>query len=47
MKLDEFTLPLGVALGVLLLGLTVTIVLGLAGTWKVLGESPADRLRSP
>ena len=47
MKLDEFTLPLGVAFGVLVLGLAVTIVLGLAGTWKVLGESPADRLRSP
>lgn len=47
MKIEDFTWPATAALGVLAIGLAVTITLGLAGTWRVLGESPARRLRSP
>ncbi|WP_406854755.1 FtsX-like permease family protein [Alsobacter sp. KACC 23698] len=44
MKLT-FEWPMGGALGVAAAAIVVTIVLGLAGTWRILGQKPAGYLR--
>lgn len=41
-----FTLKPGVVLATLLAGVLLTLVLGLAGTWKALGQKPAPYLRA-
>ncbi len=46
MKLDGYVGLWGTALGAAAIALGVTIVLGLAGTWRVLGQKPASYLRS-
>ena len=45
MKIDFAFDPLGAGLAALG-ALAATIALGLAGTWKILGEKPARHLRS-
>jgi putative ABC transport system permease protein len=44
MKLPFDTVP-GPVATTLALGLVITISIGLAGTWRVLGEKPATHLR--
>ena len=46
MRLDTFDFHWSAAGWAVLLGLAITIVLGLAGTWRILNEKPARRLRS-
>ncbi|MCC2097465.1 MAG: FtsX-like permease family protein [Hyphomicrobiales bacterium] len=46
MKLDTFGFYWSAAGWAVLLGLAITILLGLAGTWRILNEKPARRLRS-
>ena len=46
MKLDTFAFYWTAAGWAVLLGLVITVVLGLAGTWRILNEKPAQRLRS-
>ncbi|MDB5591806.1 FtsX-like permease family protein [Enterovirga sp.] len=42
----EFTLDPGAALASALLAVGVTVVLGLVGTWRILGQKPAPYLRT-
>ncbi|MDP4594708.1 MAG: FtsX-like permease family protein [Beijerinckiaceae bacterium] len=46
MKLDSFSWYWGAAGWAVVLGLVITVFLGLAGTWRILDEKPARRLRS-
>lgn len=46
MKLDSFQWYWGAAAWAVVLGLVITVLLGLAGTWRILNEKPARRLRN-
>jgi len=41
----SFTLPAGTVLMTIATGIGLTLVLGLVGTWKALGQKPAAWLR--
>ena len=45
MKLDGFVWLWGSASGAAAVALVVTVLLGLLGTWRVLGQKPASWLR--
>ena len=46
MAFDDFQWLWGAALGAVAISLSVTVGLGLLGTWRVLGQKPASHLRT-
>ena len=43
----EFEFDIGPALAAACAGLALTVVLGMIGAWRILGQKPAAFLRSP
>ena len=46
MKLDDFEWLWSSAASAVLVALVVTVGLGMAGTWRILGQKPAPYLRN-